>query len=375
VIDPKGDVYKAVKRHREGQGRTVRCIDPLNIAGGTDRWNPLSRIEPTDILYLQSMAYALLPPAESAESAYFQSRANDVLVAAILATIRNGRPDPVGAATLLMDQAGILKALEGCTDQVSMATKDLLTMEPRSRESIISTAQQATQWLRDERMQKVVQNHTFEMIDLAGGKVDLFIVLPADPIRKKVLAPYVRWLLADLFESVRQNKPAERIVAFLDEAYVLGRFDAILQGAGELPGYGVSLWTFWQTRKQMIDVYNASGADTFIGTAEMINVFNLTAALPEEKEYWSQAIGTYTRPKITSATDSKTGRINESRTPEAVRLVAATDLPSFLRKRQVVFLTSPAHTPDPLNLGRTLAATDPRFEGLIDLTRPVGRTM
>ncbi len=27
----------------------------------------------------------------------------------------------------------------------------------------------------------------------------------------------------------------------VDEAFVLGRFDAILRGAGELPGYGVSL--------------------------------------------------------------------------------------------------------------------------------------
>jgi type IV secretion system protein VirD4 len=199
VIDPKGDVYKAVKRHREGQGRTVRCIDPLNMAGGTDRWNPLSRIEPTDILYLQSMAYALLPPAgqETADSGYFQSRANDVLVAAILATIRNGRPDPVGAATLLMDPARILKALEGCTDQASMAARDLLNMEPRSRDSIISTAQSATQWLRDKRMQRVVKNHTFELSELASGQVDLFIVLPADSARKRILAPYVRWLLAE----------------------------------------------------------------------------------------------------------------------------------------------------------------------------------
>src|SRR5260221_6289488 len=155
VIDPKGDAYKAVKRHREAQGRTARCIDPLNFAGGKDRWNPLSRIDPTDVLYLQSMAFALLPPAAQVNenSSYFQSRANDVIVAAILATIRNGRPDPLGAATLLTNQAGILKTLEGCTDQASMAANEIINMEPRSREKIISTAQQATQWLRDERIQ------------------------------------------------------------------------------------------------------------------------------------------------------------------------------------------------------------------------------
>jgi type IV secretion system protein VirD4 len=374
VIDPKGDAYNAVKRHREGQGRTVRCIDPLNLVGGADRWNPLSRIEQTDILYLQSMAYALLPPAaqETANSGYFQSRANDVLVSAILATLRNGRPDPVGAATLLMNQADILKALEGCTDQASMAAREILNMEPRARENIISTAQQATQWLRDERMQAVVQNHTFELSDLASGEVDLFIVLPADD-RKRILAPYVRWLLADLFASVRKNKPAERIVAFVDEAFVLGRFGAILEGAGELPGYGISLWTFWQSRHQMIETYGVNGADTLIGTAEMMNVFNLPATQPDEIELWSKAIGTYTGVKEAAGRDARTGKLNQTATPEPVRLVPATALPGLLHQRQVVFLTSTAHIPAPLNLRRTLSYTDRRFAGLIDMVAPVGR--
>src|SRR5258707_877459 len=38
-------------------------------------------------------------------------------------------------------------------------------------------APQATQWLRDERMQIAVQDHTFELSDLGSGEVDLFIVL------------------------------------------------------------------------------------------------------------------------------------------------------------------------------------------------------
>lgn len=111
-----------------------------------------------------------------------------VRLAAPVAEIRDGKPDPVGAATLLMDQERILKALENCTDQASAAAREILNMEPRARDSIISTAQQATQWLRDERMQTAVQDHTFELSDLASGDVDLFIVPPADD-RKKILAP------------------------------------------------------------------------------------------------------------------------------------------------------------------------------------------
>jgi type IV secretion system protein VirD4 len=374
VIDPKGDAYRATRRHREAMGRTVRCLDPLNFVGGTDRWNPLSRIDPHDVLYLQSMALALLPQAaqESESGAYFRSRAVDLIVAAILVTVDNGRADPVSAAKLLMDREGMLAALQGRTDQTAVAARRILMMEERSRENITSTAEQATQWLRDERMQAVVQNHTFELSDLSSGEVDLFIVLPADD-SKKILAPYVRWLLSDLFSSVRKNKPAQRIVAFIDEAFVLGRFGAILEGAGELPGYGISLWTFWQSRHQMIETYGPNGADTLIGTAEMINIFNLPAAQPEETEYWSKAIGTYTGVKLATGRDAATGKVNETVSPEAVRLVPATALPALLQNWQVMFLTSTAYTPAPVKLRRTLAYTDPRFDGLIDIAPPVGR--
>lgn len=346
VIDPKGDAYRAVKRRRESMGRLVRCIDPLNLAGGVDRWNPLLLVDPTDILYLQSMALSLLPPAkEASENSYFQSRASDLIVAAILATVRNGQADPVGAALLLMKPDDMLKAVRGATDHSSQAAVAILEMDARSRDSITSTAQQATQWLRDVRMQNVVQAHTFELADLAAGNVDLFIVLPAGE-EKKVLAPYVRWLLADLFASVRKNRPSERIIAFIDEAFVLGRFDAILNGVGELPGYGLSLWTFWQSRSQLVDTYNVNGADTMIATAEMLNIFNLPASLPKENEYWSDAIGTYTGIKTTTTSDSKTGKPIPTKATEAVRLVPASDLPKLLQKNQIMFLNSLSHTPD-----------------------------
>lgn len=237
VIDPKGDAFRAVKRRRKAMGKTVRCLDPLNYAGGPDRWNPLSRVDPNDVLYLQSMASALLPQTkeQTDASAYFRSRAVDLLVGALQCSIHEGRADPVRAAELLLDEHAFLAVLSEIASPAALAARGVLMAKDQSRDGIISTVQQATQWLRDERLRAVVQDHTFELSELARGDVDLFIVLPADD-RKHILAPYIRWLLADLFASVRQNKPAERIVAFIDEAFVLGRFDAILQGAGELPG-------------------------------------------------------------------------------------------------------------------------------------------
>lgn len=373
VIDPKGDAFRAVRRRRTAMGKTLRCLDPLNYAGGTDRWNPLCRTDPSDVLYLQSMALALLPQAaqQTEAGAYFRSRAVDLLVGAFQCCIHQGHPDPVWAAKLLSNPAELAAVLKEQKHPAADAAREILAMEDRSRDTIISSMRQATQWLIDERMRTVVQDHTFELTDLGSGDVDLFIVLPADDT-KTIIAPYIRWLLADLFTSIRKNKPAERIIAFIDEARVLGRFDSIIDGVGELPGYGISLWTIWQSRFQMVETYGENGAEILLGTSEVTNIFDLPAVQPDELERWSKAIGNFTGVKSTKKSES--GKTTESQEPEERRLVVATDLPAFFQESQVALLNSRSYTRMPIKLGRSLAYTDPRFCGLLDVEPPVGAT-
>lgn len=382
VIDPKGDAYRAVKRRREALGKKVRCLDPLGLVDGSDRWNPLLRIDPTDVLYLQGMASALANETvqESEAGAFFRNSAADLIVAAIVTAIKNNRTDIAAAAALLTNPADFQRLLEQQVDKgtgelpaiLRSALGTLTTGDDRTKSNMIETAKQNTRWLIDDRMSLVVQNHTFELDELCNGDADLFIVLPADN-RKTILAPYVRWLLADLFNTVRRNRPAERIIAFIDEANVLGRFQELSDAAGELPGYGLSLWTFWQSRFQLENTYGEAGAEIFMGTAEMTSIFNLPAAQPDELERWSDAIGNFTVSKPTNTRDAKTGKTTVSYSPEAARLAPPTTLQSLLNRWQVVLLNGPAHTPDRLTLGRVSAYTDTRFEDLIERTQPVGR--
>ena len=372
VVDPKGDVVRAVRRRREALGRKVRCIDPVGIVQGRDRWNPLLKREAGDVLYLQSMARALLPDrVQSSDGAeFFKDRAVSVVVAALSVSIRAGRHDVVEAADLLRAPDRMRIALDGRTDAASRDAIGILdSPDDRTRGSILSTAAQVFSWALDERMQQVITEHTFELGDLCRGDTDLYIVLPADD-RSKIIAPFARWLLADLFAAVRETRVSERIVAIIDEAAVLGSFDAILRGVGELPGYGMSLWTFWQTGSQIEGLYGRTGADTIIGTAEALMLFNLSQAQGEERQKWSTALGTWT------GADPRPGRNGGPDiydVPVSVDLVAPTALAGATKDHTIVFLNSGRTTTDPLKLRKT-KYDDARFTGLLDGAQPVGPT-
>ena len=367
VIDPKGDAYRASHRRRSALGRTVHCLDPYALIGGADQWNPLQDIAFDDVARLQSIAAMLLPPAGNADPSeqYFHINAAAVIVAALQTAIVSPEPTAATAARLVRSSSALLGALQGRVDGVAEVVRQLLDSDPKTRDPILSTVSLAFAWALDPRAEHSVSGSTFRLADICAGTADLFIVTPADK-RRDVLAPYLRWVLGDLFEAIRRNRPVERVMVFIDEAAVLGRYDAILRGVGELPGYGASLWTVWQTRAQIAEIYGDHGAQVLMETAEVVTLFNLSMASPDERDHWSRALGTWTAVRP--------GKKGEPDEPVEQRLVAETDLPALLQKNTVVFVNNTWSTPFPILCRRSLAHKSRRLRRLLDLrtVRPVG---
>lgn len=380
VLDPKGEVYRAVAARRRALGRRVVCLDPLGLAGGTDRWNPLHGRDPEDVLYLQSTALALLPEAsgDSEASAYFRNRAVDLIVGAMLVALRlPADRSVVQVQDLIVNEGrllGLLKQyVERWPEPAAYAAMEILEADPKTKDPIKSTALQAFQWLADRRLRDLVGASTFELADLSSGTVDLFVAVPTE--YKAVLAPLLRWLLSDLFTSVRRNRPVERLVVFIDEAAVLGRFDALLTAAGELPGYGASLWTMWQDRAQLVGLYGVAGADVLLNTAEVVTVFDVPAVDPDESERWSRAIGDYTAfvETRTAPSGGAKGSPSTTRASQGARLMSKEALIAMPGDELLVFPNSGGHARHPLRLKKTVAHTDPRFRKLIAPVAPVGQ--
>lgn len=374
VIDPKGEIYKATAERRRAMGRRVICFDPCNLVGGVDRWNPLHQRDPGDVLYLQHTALALLPEATSdgEASAYFRNRAVDLITGALLVTLTHGNRTVGQVQALIANSEVFIKQLQPLRPApAALAALEILNADPKTRDPIIATASQAFQWLADYRMRDLVRGSTFAFSDLASGEVDLFVAVP--PEYKRLLAPFLRWLLSDLFISVRRNRPAERIVAFVDEAAALGRFEEILTASGELPGYGLSLWTLWQDRSQIVSLYGEAGADTILNTAEFVSLFDVPAVDPNASERWSRAVGDYTA-RVETLTRPAEGQGSRSiaSTPQAVRLLSRDALTSLPANQLLVFPNSTAYGRHPIQLRKTVAHQDPRFAKLITSVPPVG---
>lgn len=381
VIDPKGEVYRAVAERRRALGRRVICLDPIGLAGGQDTWNPMAMLDASNVLYLQRTALALLPEKIGSDesSAYFRNRAADLITGALVVAKRGAEASVLDVQGLLADENRLTRELkqllksDQTTARAASLALDVLQLDSRTRDPIKSTASQAFQWLVDERMQNLVGESTFQFSELLTGNYDLFVMIPTEDA--EILAPFLRWLLSDLFNTVRRNRPKERIVVFLDEAKAVGRFNSILDATGELPGYGLSLWTFWQSRSQIVELYGENGAATIVDTAEIVTISDLSAVDPEASERWSRAIGNYTARVETwnQATNDKGGG-TKSQAPQAAPLMSKEELVSMSRRELLVFPNGDNHPRHPIRLRKTVSYNDRRFTPSIRNISPVGKS-
>lgn len=351
VIDPKGEAYRAVAARRRALGRTVRCLDPIGIVGGSDSWNPLATIDPEDILHLQRVARALLPEQATGEAVYFQNRAVDVIVGAFLVAHAANCATPADAAWLLANLKTFEERLMLLKGNAAAAARAVLAMDPKGRDSIVSTAAQAFSWCADKRLQRLTYKSTFSMSDVTTGNVDLFITLPAEDM--ETLTPLMRWLLCELFTAVRRRRAREPIVCFIDEAATLGRFNELLIAAGELPGQNLRLWTFWQSRSQIIDINGSEGARTLLNTAEFTTYSDLPLTDPDERDFLSRSIGDYTLMEMVETSDGNTGKITQAFQAKAVRLMTEDAVGQVPTTDLIVFPNSKRYVKRPMILRKT----------------------
>lgn len=399
VIDPKAESLMIAGRHR-AKTRMVAAVDPYRICARFHAnnpevysppiasWNPLDFIEPeTAVSDVNSIMDALFAPAEgkaNSDSDHFTISAKRVIRGLILRAMDEDEPERRNLLTVrnwLIMPAETRKEffveLEQSNNPVIQSAGSLLaTAGDRELGSILSTAQNALQWLDVPQLAETVSKSTISMDDLLEGKMDMFICIPGERLLPDIKG-FVRLFSSLPVAAAMRRRAKERILVILDEAPLVGKLESVIQAFRVAAGLNLSVWIFAQTLKGLEDSYGKSVAHELIGNAEVVPIFGAGQTNMETNEWVSKALGDMTvitesvnsssgkSAKITDVFASNSNNSGSSRQEAKRPLMLPSDI-AQMNYGQILSVTRAKHMQYPMEYWQARYFEHPEFAGKFD---------
>lgn len=287
-LDVKGEAYEITARQRRNMGHQVVKLDPFNLLGSSDRFDPLdilklpgANIAPTSQLLAELISYERgslrdvfwdangkgLHSGVIAAVASLKDKADRSLVKALQ---HLSVDDVVYQLAVLMDtQAKTLHPLAKREIAAFLAMPDV------TRGGVLATAQSYIKPFIGEEVEATLQDSSFSIADFAAGKpIDVFIIIPPEML--KPAAGLLRLWIGSLIRALlsRQNRPPQRTLFLLDEAASLGRLSLLEDIMTLGRGYGVRCHTFWQDLDQVKQNYPTAWR-TILNNCGVIQIFGV----------------------------------------------------------------------------------------------------
>ena len=292
VFDPKGEVYEATHRWRRNFGK-VHVLDLRDSADPGDSLNPLDlmRRAGSDIAAIARGFAAELVERGVAERDRFWTDSAETMITGGLVWLMTSRPPAEQKLSQLFDlftADDVAYALAVLMDKgeanhraARAAFGFFLGLPERdTRPSVLAVTLQYLRLFDSDLVRRVTDTTSFDLDDLINGEpITLYITVP--PVRMNAFRPLLRSWLGGLLNAFTQRLtlPAQNTLILCDEAACLGRSEALLTASTLLRGWGVQLWTYWQSPAQL-EIYGAD-ARTLVDNAGVVQCFgahNLRAA-------------------------------------------------------------------------------------------------
>lgn len=328
--DPKGENADATAAHRAAMGQVVGALDPYALtsvpADLRRSINPLALVDPSSPrarLDLESIADGFIRRFDPKHGQWDNAgtRIGAGLMAHVMASappeLRNMatlrglmlQPDNVLRDRIIPDMlesfafGSLARAAAG---SILRALDDSDSVEAGG----FSRLKEETAWMDDDAMASVLSGpNPFPMDSLKAGTGSLYLVIPGDALEQR--SGFLRlFTRAALMVMARSLTPANgpRCLFLLDEFFSLGRLDLLATAAGQMPGFGVTLWPFVQDSGQIPALYGQELAETFFANADAAVFFGNTD-MPT-LEAVSRRIGVLTRDEVAATVPLKSGSIH-----------------------------------------------------------------
>jgi len=274
VLDVKGEIYDRTSKWRQDNVGPVFRFNPLDPLR-SHCYNPLTLVR-SDPEYLwedsRFLADMMIVPS-NAKDPFWENRARDVLTAAVayVCLQEDVTKRPMGTVLDIVhgvawDKFVAYLAARADIRSMSRAGQSLASMEARTRDGVLQTAQSLTSAWAGERLERATSKSDWNPLDLRSGRnPTIYICLKPNEIDsyisvlRVVIAQHIRALTTEL--PPRGSHP---ILFMLDELSRLRHMPPVEEALEIGRQYGVKLWMFSQSLGQLENAYD--NADGMIGS-------------------------------------------------------------------------------------------------------------
>ena len=205
---------------------------------------------------------------------------------------------------------------------IAACLNEFTEFRPEDREigGIRRTAKAHTDWLDSPSMQAdLAQKNNIDFASFKEQPQTCYVVLPPGQLINQ--AVWLRLMLTSALRPLlRSTHVAPVPVLFmLDEFAAMGPMDFLLQNIALLRGFGVKLWTVWQSVNQMQTIYPKAW-ETFMGTAQCkitftsddLKTLEYFSRLSHERLYTHESISSSVNITQSTSRSTNTGQNSQN---------------------------------------------------------------
>ncbi|WP_454859158.1 Ti-type conjugative transfer system protein TraG [Rhizobium binxianense] len=276
-LDPSTEVAPMVVEHRrKALRREVMVLDPTNPIMG---FNVLDGIETStkkeeDIVGIAHMLLSESVRFESSTGSYFQNQAHNLLTGLLahvmlspefadrrnLRSLRQIVSEPETSVLAMLRDVQEHSASAFIRETLGV----FVNMTEQTFSGVYSTASKDTQWLSLDNYAALVCGNTFKSSEIAEGKKDVFLNIPASILRSY---PGIgRVIIGSLINAMIEADGAfqRRALFMLDEVDLLGYMRVLEEARDRGRKYGISMMLMYQSVGQLERHFGKDGAVSWI---------------------------------------------------------------------------------------------------------------
>jgi type IV secretion system protein VirD4 len=383
VLDPAGEVADMVGPARRAMGdRTVVVLDPDQIdARDVQGFDVLAPLSQSRNMESDAIAFASLlcgGGGEKGNAEFFKNLTKSLITGLLLVLLKEPWVEDrtlrgLCKLTLLSDKelkAKLAKIVAETEDEfIKLTLSPFVGMADQTFSGVATGAAEDTRWLAVSQFGALVCGNTFDVTEIAKGKLDVFLSISAKVLKSN--PGMARVMIGSLMEAMFQaGGNHERTVLFaLDEVSMLGYMEQLVEAQVRGRKYGLSLMMIYQNDGQVEKDYGKEGFKGWLESSSLVSYAAISSQETAEnvsKRCGERTVRTESHSQGASLlvgpfSQANAAKASVSYSMTKVPLILAQEILTMRGDEQIVFVKGRA----PIRMGRSVMFRRPEMMAVL----------